>query len=47
MATQRLAGLLEPTHEVRRLNTSPEALEHVQADVRFNLDKVRHHHVFP
>ncbi len=43
MATQRLAGLLEPTHEVRRVNTSPEASEHVQADVRFNLDKVRHY----
>jgi len=43
MATQRLAGLLDPSHEVRRLNTSPEAWDHMQADVRFDLDKVRHY----
>lgn len=43
MATQRLAGLLGATHEVRRVNTSPEASEHVQADVRFDFDKVRHY----
>ena len=43
MATQRLAGLLDPSHEVHRLNTSPEASKHVQADARFDLDKVRHY----
>jgi glycosyltransferase involved in cell wall biosynthesis len=43
MATQRLAGLLGATHEVRRVDTSPEASEHVQADVRFSFDKVRHY----
>lgn len=43
MATQRLAGLLAPSHEVRRVNTSPEASEHVQADARFDLGKVRHY----
>ena len=43
MATQRLAGLLEPTHTVRRLDTSLGADEHVETDARFSLGKVRHY----
>ena len=43
MATQRLAGLLDPSHEVRRLNTSPEASDHVQAEAKLDVGRVRHY----
>ncbi len=43
MATQRLAGLLEPAHEVRRLDTSLGADDHVQTDARFSPATVRHY----
>lgn len=43
MATQRLAGLLDSTHTVARVDTSLGAAEHIQADVRLRMDKVRHY----
>jgi len=43
MATQRLAGLLAPHYAVSRIDTSTGSAEHVQADVRFSLGKVRHY----
>ncbi|HMB89727.1 MAG TPA: hypothetical protein VKP65_02700, partial [Rhodothermales bacterium] len=42
LATKRLAGMLTPTWEVHRLNTSIAAT-HIQADVQFSPAKVRHY----
>lgn len=43
MATKRLADLLAPSHTVQQVNTSPEASEHVQAEVQFKLDRLKHY----
>ncbi|MFQ5572265.1 MAG: glycosyltransferase, partial [Rhodothermales bacterium] len=43
MATQRLADLLVPSHDVRRISTSPEPTDHIQADVRFSPSRVQHY----
>ncbi|MDX1548699.1 MAG: glycosyltransferase family 4 protein [Rhodothermales bacterium] len=43
MATERLAGLLADAYAVRRLSTSAPESDHVKADVRLRLGRVRHY----